>query len=124
MLINPVGRTMEGLINSSKKSILKAETNFVLEKVPNKRKLKLKVQLSYRWENNYRWIAGRKKRLPSYGSIDDYLFKKLADEKVARPYKMYSEWDYYLTDSISLLKTGVDSLRDWPWDDFCMFENV
>jgi hypothetical protein len=123
-LVSPTGRTLDGLINSSKKSILKAEANFVLEKVLNRKKLKLKGQLSYRWENNYRWIAGRNKHLPGYGKIGDYLFKKLADKKVARPYKMYSEWDYYLTDNISLLKDGVDSLRDWLWDDFCMFEHV
>jgi hypothetical protein len=123
-LVNPIGRTLEGLLNSSKKSILKAEANFVLEKVLNRKKLRLKGQLSYRWENNYRWIAGRNKHLPGYGKIDDYLFKKLADKKFARPYKMYSEWDYYLTDKISLLKDEVDSLRDWLWDDFCMFEHV
>ncbi|MFW6030010.1 MAG: hypothetical protein ACOCRO_07115, partial [Halanaerobiales bacterium] len=123
-LVDPIVRTIEEFINTSKKSILKAEANFVLEKVPNRKKLKLKGKLSYRWENNYRWLVGRKKLLPGYGYIDDYLFKKLAAEKVAKPYKMYSEWDYYLTDSISLLKDEVDSLRDWLWDDFAMFEMI
>ncbi|MBM7557483.1 hypothetical protein [Halanaerobacter jeridensis] len=118
MLVNPYNSTIEEFLNPSKQSRLTVEASFVLEKMVDRDKLKLRGKMNYSWRNNYRWLAGRKKRIGDYGYIDDYLLKKLADEKVAKSYKVYSNWNYYLEDSISLLTSGVDYSKHWYWKDF------
>ncbi|MGM0502338.1 MAG: hypothetical protein ACQERJ_07380 [Bacillota bacterium] len=121
-LIHPI-RKMEDFFNPSQESRLRAEAEFELRKVVNRRKLDLKGKLTYSWENEYRWRVGRKKLVPGYGFIDDYLFKKLAADRTARPYKMYADWNYYLEDSISLIAEEVDCLKYWHWTDmsFCTY---
>jgi hypothetical protein len=123
-LVHPTLRSIEEFLNTSLESKLRVEGKFEVEKIPDQRKMLVKGKLSYRWDNNYRWRGGRKKLLAGYGSIEDYQFKKLADRGEARPYKMYSEWQYYLTDRLSLIKDEVDSLRIWAWREYCSFEHV
>ena len=123
-LVHPVSRTIEEFINPSTKSILRVKADFELKKILNRRRLSLHGKLTYSWENDYRWRVGRKKLLAGYGFIDDYLFKRLADKREARPYRMYSDWNYYLEDEISLLKKRVDSLRTWLWSDFSIYTYI
>ena len=122
-LVRPYNKSIEEFINASKDSRLKVEGKFELNKIPNRKKLKLKGELCYNWENDYRWRVGKRKLLPGYGFIEDYQFKKLANQQ-ARTYKMYAQWSYYLSTKLSLLHSEVDTLRTWCWREFCSFEHV
>ncbi|MBM7558142.1 LysM peptidoglycan-binding domain-containing protein [Halanaerobacter jeridensis] len=124
ILVNPYNGTIEEFLNPSKQSRLTVEADFELKKVLNRDKLDLRGKMIYTWKNNYRWLAGRKKLVSSYGYIDDYLFKKLADKRVAKTYKLYSNWDYYLEDSISLNSLGIDYSKHWYWKGFCICPQV